>query len=112
MDNETIVLLAREFGWTLEEIGKLTLQQVNSLISEIFRQKEMENYLQSYRFGMLASVIVNCLTGKQMSPEEFIGSIPHKDNQSLSREELLNLASQTRKKGKQNDGQCFGTDKE
>lgn len=99
MDNEAVVLIAKEFGWTLDEIGKLAPTQVQGILEELLYQKRLEDYLESYRFAFLASVICNLVSKEKVSPEDFIGALPKREGQEYSKEELLHLARRTRKKG-------------
>jgi len=101
MPNEAIVLLAREFGWTFDQIGKLTLQQLNNIIGELTYQKRLEDYAESYRFAFLASVICNLLSKEKVDPEDFIGLMPKRDD-AYSEEDLFLLAKQTRRHKKPN----------
>ena len=96
--NEAVVLLAREFGWTLDEIGKLELSQLNSILREIAYQKRLDDYVASYRFAFLASVICNLMSKEKVSPEDFIGLMPKREGQELTEEDLFLLAKQTRRR--------------
>ena len=98
MDNEAIVFLAKEFGWSLDEIGRLTPVQLQGILGELFYQKKLEDYMESYRFAFLASVICNLVSKEKIKPEDFIGALPKREGQGYSKEELLHLAKRTRRR--------------
>ncbi|KKL07793.1 hypothetical protein LCGC14_2582450 [marine sediment metagenome] len=96
MNNEVIVLLAREFGWTLDEIGKLSPRQLVDIVNELVYQRQVDGYNRSYGFAFLASVICNLVSKKRVRPEDFVGAMPQRDDDPTE-EELFNLAKQTRR---------------
>lgn len=95
--NEVVVFLARELGWSLEQIGKLGIQQANELIQELTHQKAVEVYREDYRFAFLASVVCNLVSKNPMTPDDFIGQPPQK---GTNEEQLFALAKKLRRRKK------------
>lgn len=54
------MLLAREFGWTTDEMRQLTPRELAAILSELHRQTAIEQYTeQRNRWAFLAAVITN-----------------------------------------------------
>ncbi len=79
-----MVLLAREFGWTLDEMRQLRPSELAAILKELERQKLLQEYHEMRnKWAFLAAVITNAagvLAGmwgkkkpKQVEPDAFIG---------------------------------------
>lgn len=79
------MLLAREFGWTIEEMRQLYPSELKAILNELQRQKLLDEYAeQRNRWAFLAAVIMNgvsilarVFSGKkkkikEISPDDFI----------------------------------------
>ena len=79
------MLLAREFGWTLDEMRQLYRSELTTILKELDRQKTIDEYTeQRNRWAFLAAVISNGFSGiakmlsgkkgkqKQITPDDFI----------------------------------------
>jgi len=78
-----VVLLAREFGWTLDEMRQLTPRELSAILNELQRQVAIEQLNeQRNRWAFLAAVITNgfgAITSmfskrkhKAVSPDDFM----------------------------------------
>jgi len=78
-----VVLLAREFGWTLDEMRQLRPSELVAILKELERQKTLQEYHEMRnRWAFLASVIANGFSAvasmfskkkpKPVEPEAFI----------------------------------------
>jgi hypothetical protein len=78
------VLLAREFGWTIDEMRQLTPRELAVVLNELQRQVALEQYNeQRNKWAFLAAVITNgfgAITSmfskrkhKAVSPDDFMG---------------------------------------
>ena len=78
--NETIVLIARETGWTLEYIRSLKLSEVNQLIKEIRYQRSVEEWKMMRAVALaVASWASSQQKGRRYRPEDFCGECPKRD---------------------------------
>ena len=75
--NETIVLIARETGWTLEYIRSQPVNYVQALVNEITFQKSTESYQAAYNSAMIVCALVNSKE-RHYKPEEIIGQCPER----------------------------------
>ena len=79
------MLLAREFGWTIEEMRQLHPSELQTILNELQRQKLLDEYTeQRNKWAFLAAVIMNgvsilakVFSGKkkkikEISPDDFI----------------------------------------
>jgi len=76
-----VVLLAREFGWSLDEMRQLTPSELTAVLHELQRQVAQEQYNEQYNrwaflaavitngFNILASVFVAAFGGKKRKPK-------------------------------------------
>ena len=78
-----MVLLGREFGWTVDEMRNLTPQELVAILNELQRQVALEQYNeQRNHWAFLAAVITNgfgAITSmfskrkhKAVSPDDFM----------------------------------------
>jgi len=88
------VLLAREFGWTIDEMRQLTPRELAAILNELQRQVALEQYNeQRNKWAFLAAVITNgfgAITSmfskrkhKAVNPDEFMGKEAKKAFQQL-----------------------------
>lgn len=98
MDIALIVLFARHFGWTLEDIGKLGKKQATELANELIYQIEVDEYKQKTMMAFYISLLCGAITGKVPDLEEAIGLPPLRANTKLTEEYLLAKAAETRKR--------------
>ncbi len=105
IDAKLIVRFAKEFGWTLEEIGKLTPNEAREFNIELDYQDKLRDYIEMARFAFLASVLVNLWSKSKVSPRDFVGEIPTRDGES----DLINQARTTRRKRRVNDQSTVAT---
>jgi len=89
-----VVLLAREFGWSIEEMRQLTPRELAVVLKELQRQKAIEQLNeQRNHWAFLAAVITNgfgAITSmfskrkhKAVSPDDFMGKEAKKMLQQL-----------------------------
>jgi hypothetical protein len=89
-----VVLLAREFGWSIDEMRNLTPQELVAILNELQRQVALEQYTdQRNKWAFLAAVITNgfgAITSmfskrkhKAVSPDDFMGKDAKKMLQQL-----------------------------
>lgn len=78
------MLLAREFGWTLDEMRQLRPSELTAILQELQRQKLVQEYHEMRnKWAFLAAVITNGFGAlasmfskkkpKQVEPNAFIG---------------------------------------
>jgi hypothetical protein len=95
-----VVLLAREFGWSIDEMRNLTPQELVAILNELQRQVALEQYNeQRNKWAFLAAVITNgfgAITSmfskrkhKAVSPDDFMGKDAKKMLQRLLGQEQL-----------------------
>ncbi len=88
------MLLAREFGWTIDEMRQLTPRELAVVLNELQRQVALEQYNeQRNKWAFLAAVITNgfgAITSmfskrkhKAVSPDDFMGKEAKKAFQQL-----------------------------
>jgi len=77
MLNETIALIARETGWTLEYIRSQPVSYIQSLIKEITFQKSSETYQAAYNSAMIVCALINSKS-HHYKPEDIIGHPPER----------------------------------
>lgn len=94
------MLLAREFGWTLDEMRQLRPSELTAILNELHRQVAIEQYNEQRNhwaflaavitngFNVLASVISGAFGGKRRKPklaepDDFIGKEAKKMLQRL-----------------------------
>jgi len=88
------VLLAREFGWSIDEMRQLTPRELAVVLNELQRQVALEQYNeQRNKWAFLAAVITNgfgAITSmfskrkhKAVSPDDFMGKEAKKAFQQL-----------------------------
>lgn len=77
MLNESIALLARETGWTLEYIRKLPASHFFALVDEISYQRQLEQYQQSYNSALVVCTLASSHK-KHYRPVEIIGEKPQR----------------------------------
>lgn len=54
------MLLAREFGWTLDEMRRLKCSELVAILSELQKQRALQDYQEMHsRWAFLAAVITN-----------------------------------------------------
>ena len=89
-----MVLLAREFGWSIEEMRQLTPRELAAILNELQRQKVIEQLNeQRNHWAFLAAVITNgfgAITSmfskrkhKAVSPDDFMDKDAKKMLQQL-----------------------------
>ena len=89
-----MVLLAREFGWSIDEMRQLTPRELAVVLNELQRQMAIEQFNeQRNRWAFLAAVITNgfgAITSmfskrkhKAVSPDDFMGKDAKKMLQRL-----------------------------
>ncbi|KRQ86057.1 hypothetical protein ABG79_02189 [Caloramator mitchellensis] len=77
------MLLAREFGWNIEDIKQLRPSELEAIIKELQKQKEIQEYVEfKGKWAFLASVITNGFAAianmfskrrlKEVKPDDFI----------------------------------------
>ena len=97
---KVVVLLAREFGWTIDEMRQLTPRELAVVLNELQRQVALEQYNDQYsHWAFLAAVITNgfgAIAGmfskrrpKTFSPDDFMGKEAKKMLQRLLGQEEL-----------------------
>ena len=95
-----MVLLAREFGWSIEEMRQLTPRELSAILNELQRQVAIEQLNeQRNRWAFLAAVITNgfgAITSmfskrkhKAVSPDDFMDKDAKKMLQRLLGQEQL-----------------------
>ena len=88
------MLLAREFGWSIEEMRQLTPRELAAILNELQRQKAIEQLNeQRNHWAFLAAVITNGFSRiagmfskrkpKMVSPDDFMGKDAKKMLQRL-----------------------------
>ena len=88
------MLLAREFGWSIEEMRNLTPQELVAILNELQRQVALEQYNeQRNKWAFLAAVIANNISRivgmlsknkpKRVEPDDFMGKEAKKTLQRL-----------------------------
>jgi len=88
------VLLAREFGWTPDEMRQLTPRELAAILNELQRQVALEQLKEQHNhWAFLAAVITNgfgAITSmfskrkhKAVSPDDFMGKEAKKMLQQL-----------------------------
>ena len=89
-----MVLLGREFGWSIEEMRQLSPRELAVVLNELQRQMAIEQFNeQRNRWAFLAAVITNgfgAITSmfskrkhKDVSPDDFMGKDAKKAFQQL-----------------------------
>jgi hypothetical protein len=89
-----VVLLGREFGWSIEEMRQLTPRELAVVLNELQRQVAIEQYNEQHnRWAFLAAVIANNISRivgmfskrrpKTFSPDDFMGKEAKKMLQRL-----------------------------
>ena len=89
-----MVLLAREFGWSIDEMRQLTPRELAAILNELRRQMALEQYSeQRNKWAFLAAVITNGFGAiasmfskrkhKPATPDDFIGKEAKKVLQQL-----------------------------
>ena len=92
------MLLAREFGWTLDEMRQLTPRELVAVLNELQRQMAIEQFNeQRNHWAFLAAVITNNISRiidmfskkkpKRVEPDDFIDKEAKKMLQRLLRQE-------------------------
>jgi hypothetical protein len=93
------VLLAREFGWSLDEMRQLTPSELTTVLHELQRQVAIEQYNEQHnRWAFLAAVITNNISRiigmfskkkpKRVEPDDFMDKEAKKMLQRLLGQEL------------------------
>ena len=88
------MLLAREFGWTLDEMRQLTPRELAVVLNELQRQVAIEQYNEQHnKWAFLAAVITNNISriidmfskkkSKRVEPDDFMGKDAKKAFQQL-----------------------------
>ena len=88
------MLLAREFGWTLDEMRQLTPRELVAVLNELQRQVAIEQYNEQHnRWAFLAAVITNNISRivgmfskkkpKRVEPDDFMDKDAKKMIQQL-----------------------------
>ena len=88
------MLLAREFGWTLDEMRQLTPRELVAVLNELQRQVAIEQYNEQHnKWAFLAAVITNNISRiidmfskkkqKRVEPDDFMGKDAKKMLQQL-----------------------------
>jgi len=78
-----VVLLAREFGWSIEEMRQLTPRELDVILNELQRQMAIEQLNEQHNhWAFLAAVITNNISriidmfskkkSKRVEPDDFI----------------------------------------
>jgi len=91
-----VVLLAREFGWTLDEMRQLRPSELVAILKELERQKFLQEYHEMRsRWAFLAAVITNGVSAiasmfskkksKQIEPDAFISKEMRKKMEKLTK---------------------------
>ena len=75
--NETIALIARETGWSLEYIRSQPVSYLQVLVNEITFKESIEAYQQAYNSAMVVCALVSDKS-RQYKPEEIIGERPER----------------------------------
>jgi len=120
-----VVLLGREFGWTPEEMCRLTPRELAVILGELQRQIAIEQYNeQRNRWAFLAAVITNgfgAIAGmlskhrpKTVDPDDFLSKDAKKMLQRLLGQEepkpdWSRHIEEARAKGLRGPGQSYST---
>uniref|UniRef100_A0A6M3L1T8 Uncharacterized protein n=1 Tax=viral metagenome TaxID=1070528 RepID=A0A6M3L1T8_9ZZZZ len=67
MNTETIIYISRKLGWTLDEIGKLTPEQISELLTELYYQESVEEYRRQNSVANILAAIYNTIPRKRGS---------------------------------------------
>jgi DNA-binding ferritin-like protein (Dps family) len=89
-----VVLLGREFGWSIEEMRQLTPRELAVVLNELQRQVAIEQYNEQHnKWAFLAAVITNNISriidmfskkqSKRVEPDDFMGKDAKKMLQRL-----------------------------
>ena len=89
-----MVLLAREFGWSIDEMRQLTPRELAVVLNELQRQMAIEQLNEQHnRWAFLAAVITNNISriidlfskkkSKRVEPDDFMGKDAKKAFQQL-----------------------------
>ncbi len=98
MNTEVIVMFARHFGWTIDDIGKLSTKQTKELADELAYQFSVDDYKQRTIMALYTSMICTAITGKVPDINEIVGPPPLRAGEPPTEEHLLALAKQTRRR--------------
>ncbi len=96
-----MVKLARAFGWTPAQIRDLTAYELGAVLHELVRQEAEEQYIETYRFAFLATVLARLSGIKDVKPEDFIGQPPWEKEKARPNNDLAELIAEARAKGLQ-----------
>lgn len=96
MNTEAIVYLLRKTSLTLQNIGKLTPNQFNEIVKEVFHQESIDEYKRQHSVASLMAAIYNTIPRKRGSKtykaNDFLkGEIPNRNpepKQEISLEKL------------------------
>jgi len=75
--NETITLIARETGWSLEYIRNQPISYLNALAEEISYQRAVEAYERAYNTALIICALVSDHR-RRYKPVEIIGHPPQR----------------------------------
>jgi hypothetical protein len=67
MNTEAVVYLARKLHWTRAEIGKLTPMQFSEILTEVYYQESVDNYIQKHSIASILAAIYNTIPRKRGS---------------------------------------------
>ena len=82
---ESITLIARETGWTLEYIGEMPVNQFQVLLNEVVYQKDCETYQDAYNAAMIVCALINSKE-RHYTPENIIGERPERGEMTETNE--------------------------
>lgn len=77
--NETITLVARETGWTLEYIRGLPVSLLRALADEIVYQRAVESYQRAYNSALIVCTLASTKS-RHYRPSEIIGDPPERSS--------------------------------
>jgi len=80
--DEVIVLLMREFGWSLEytiaQVQSLPLAKLNAILNELQYQRAMEEYRTATNFAMVIANWASAQGKRRYSIKDFVGNPPRR----------------------------------
>lgn len=78
MNDETIALVVRETGWTLDYIRCLPVSEFYALVAELSYQKAVDDYRQECRFAALMATMGNLWSKRKVEVSELVGEPPER----------------------------------
>ena len=92
-DTEAIVYIARKLHWTRSEIGKLSLEQFNEILRELYYQESVDEWRKMHTVATILAAIYNTIPRKNRSAckaGDFLsGGMPTRQNKKQDSLEKL-----------------------